>query len=119
MIFTMTTLEHISLNGLFRSFRQLYELKWEILLHLTHYPIFDPSNFYLFQSLQNDLNGKTLTPWKKSKISLRLSLKKNNVLSLKKEFRNLYLWKNYYRWRVYYWIIRSLFFMKICCFSLF
>lgn len=37
---------------------KLKELKWEILLHPPYSPDIAPSDYHLFRSLQNDLNGK-------------------------------------------------------------
>ena len=38
--------------------QKLLQLGWEILTHLLYSPDIAPSDFYLFWSLQNSLNGK-------------------------------------------------------------
>ena len=37
---------------------KLLQLGWEVLIHSPYSPDIAPSNFHLFQSLQNSLNGK-------------------------------------------------------------
>ena len=39
--------------------QKLLRLGWEMMLHPTYSPDLAPSNYYLFRSLQNSLNGKT------------------------------------------------------------
>ena len=39
--------------------QKLLQLGWEILTHLLYSPDIAPSDFYLFWSLQNSLNGKS------------------------------------------------------------
>ena len=43
-----------------QTLRKLKELKWEILQHPPYSPDISPSDFHLFRSLQNSLNGKNL-----------------------------------------------------------
>ena len=38
--------------------QKLLQLDWEVLIHLLYSPDIAPLDFYLFQSLQNSLNGK-------------------------------------------------------------
>ena len=45
---------HISLM----TRQKLLQLGWEVLIHQPHLPDIAPSNFHLFLSLQNSLNGK-------------------------------------------------------------
>ncbi|KAG5307216.1 SETMR methyltransferase, partial [Acromyrmex insinuator] len=40
--------------------QKLRELGWELLMHPPYSPDFAPSNYHLFRSLQNSLDGKTL-----------------------------------------------------------
>ena len=40
------------------TMQKLLQLGWEILTHLLYSPDLAPSDFYLFWSLQNSLNGK-------------------------------------------------------------
>ena len=39
--------------------KKLLELDWEVMPHLPHSPDLAPSDYCLFRSLQNHLNGKT------------------------------------------------------------
>ena len=39
--------------------QKLLRLGWEVMLHPTYSPDLAPSNYYLFRSFQNSLNGKT------------------------------------------------------------
>ena len=39
--------------------QKLLRLDWEVMLHLPYSPDLAPSDYYLFGSLQNSLNGKT------------------------------------------------------------
>ena len=39
--------------------QKLSRLSWEVMLHPPYSPDFAPSDYYLFRSLQNFLNGKT------------------------------------------------------------
>ena len=39
--------------------QKLLKLSWEVMLHLPYSPDLAPSDYYLFRSLQNSLNGKT------------------------------------------------------------
>ena len=39
--------------------QKLLRLGWEVMLHPLFSPNLAPSDYYLFQSLQNSLNGKT------------------------------------------------------------
>ena len=41
--------------------RKLLQLGWEVLIHLPHSPDIAPSDFHLFWSLQNSLNGKNFS----------------------------------------------------------
>lgn len=41
-----------------QTLRKLKELKWEVLQHPPYSPDLAPSDFHLFRSLQNNLNGK-------------------------------------------------------------
>lgn len=41
--------------------RKLIELGWDVLVHPPYSPDLAPSDFHLFRSLQNSLNGKNLT----------------------------------------------------------
>ncbi|XP_025263217.1 histone-lysine N-methyltransferase SETMAR-like [Camponotus floridanus] len=43
-----------------QTLRKLQELQWEILQHPPYSPDIAPSDFHLFRSLQNSLNGKNL-----------------------------------------------------------
>ena len=38
--------------------QKLLQLGWEVLIHLPYSPDITPSDFHLFRSLQNSLNGK-------------------------------------------------------------
>ena len=38
--------------------QKLLQLGWEVLIHLLYSPDIEPSDFHLFRSLQNSLNGK-------------------------------------------------------------
>ena len=40
--------------------QKLLRLDWEVMLHPPYSPDLAPSDYYLFRSLQNSLNGKTL-----------------------------------------------------------
>ena len=40
--------------------QKLSQLGWEVLIHLLHSPDIAPSDFHLFWSLQNSLNGKNV-----------------------------------------------------------
>lgn len=40
---------------------KLLELNWEVMSHPPYSPDLAPSDYYLFRSLQNFLNGKTFT----------------------------------------------------------
>ena len=39
--------------------QKLLRLVWEMMLHPPYSPDLEPSDYYLFRSLQNSLNGKT------------------------------------------------------------
>ena len=39
--------------------KKLLELSWEVIPHPPYSPHLAPSNYHLFRSLQNHLNGKT------------------------------------------------------------
>ena len=39
--------------------QKLLRFGWEVMLHLPYSPDLAPSDYYLFRSLQNSLNGKT------------------------------------------------------------
>ena len=39
--------------------QKLSELGWELVMHPPHSPDLAPSDYHLFRSLQNSLNGKT------------------------------------------------------------
>ena len=52
----MTTLHHTPLA----TRQKLLRLGWEVMLHPPYIPELAPSDYYLFQSLQDSLNGKTL-----------------------------------------------------------
>ena len=39
--------------------QKLLRLGWELLLHPPHSPDLAPSDYYLFRSLQNSMNGRT------------------------------------------------------------
>ena len=41
--------------------QKLLQLSWEVLTYLSYSPDIAPSDFYLFQSLQNSLSGKTFS----------------------------------------------------------
>jgi histone-lysine N-methyltransferase SETMAR len=41
--------------------RKLLELDWEVMQHPPYSPDLAPSDYHLFRSLQNSLNGKTFT----------------------------------------------------------
>jgi len=41
--------------------QKLRELGWEVLMHPPYSPDLTPSDYHLFRSLQNSLDGKTLT----------------------------------------------------------
>lgn len=47
-----------------QTLQKLKELKWEILQHPPYSPDLAPSDFHLFRSLQNDLNGKNFNSMK-------------------------------------------------------
>ena len=51
----MTMLHHTSLA----TCQKLLRLGWEVMLHPPYSPDLAPSDYYLFRSLQNSLNGKT------------------------------------------------------------
>ena len=53
-----TTSLHVSLM----TRKKLLELGWEVLIHLLHLPGIASSDFHLFCSLQNSLNGKCQFP---------------------------------------------------------
>ena len=40
--------------------QKLLQLGWEVFIHLLYSPDIAPSDFHLFQSLQNSLNGKNV-----------------------------------------------------------
>ena len=40
--------------------KKLLELSWEMIPHLPYIPDLAPSDYYLFRSVQNHLDGKTL-----------------------------------------------------------
>ena len=44
--------------------QKLLQLGWEVLIHPLYSPDIAPSDFNLFRSLQNSLNGKNFNPWK-------------------------------------------------------
>lgn len=48
---------HISMQ----TQRKLRELNWDLLLHPPYSPDISPSDYYLFRSLQNSLNGRKFT----------------------------------------------------------
>ncbi|XP_020289890.1 histone-lysine N-methyltransferase SETMAR-like [Pseudomyrmex gracilis] len=48
---------HISMQ----TQRKLRELNWDLLLHPSNSPDISPSDYYLFRSLQNSLNGRKFT----------------------------------------------------------
>ena len=47
--------------------QKLLQLGWEVLIHLPYSPDIAPSDFHLFQSLQNSLNGKKFSSLKDCK----------------------------------------------------
>ena len=42
--------------------KELLKLGWEVMPYLPYSPDLAPSNYHLFRSLQNHLNGKTFDP---------------------------------------------------------
>ena len=56
--------------------QKLLQLGWEVLIHLLYSPDIAPSDFHLFQSLQNSLNGKHFHSWKTVKGTWNSSLPK-------------------------------------------
>ena len=47
--------------------QKLLQLGWEVLIHSLYSPDIAPSDFHLFRSLQNSLNGKIFNPLEDSK----------------------------------------------------
>ena len=47
--------------------QKLLQLNWEVLIHLSCSPDIAPSDFHLFRSLQNSLNGKNFNSLKDCK----------------------------------------------------
>ena len=56
--------------------QKLLQLGWEVLIHLPYSSDIAPSDFHLFRSLQNSLNGKISIPWKTAKGTWNSSLLK-------------------------------------------
>ena len=56
--------------------QKLLQLGWEVLIHLPYSPDIASSDFHLFRSLQNSLNGKNFNSWKTVKGTWNSSLLK-------------------------------------------
>ena len=66
--------------------QKLLQLGWEVLIHQPHLPDIAPSNFHLFLSLQNSLNGKNFN-------TLTIKVTWNSSLLKKlKTFGKMQLW---------------------------
>ena len=60
--------------------QKLLELGWEVLIHLPYSPDIVPSDFHLFRSLQNSLNGKYFNSFEACKRHLEPSFTQKDFL---------------------------------------
>ena len=61
----------VTQDHMFRWWLKLLQLGWEVLIHLLYLPDIAPSDFHLFWSLQNSLNGRNFNSLKDCKRHLK------------------------------------------------